>query len=531
MPARPSPVLLWTVLGGLLAYALAGSLVAFIPSELVIARLRSLGGSGDVSGEITARYIALAERARVTSAVLLAGWMLLVLARERLAGALGQGLASIRAITRAAPGRLRQASRSALSEHRPETVLFLAILLAGVALRLHYIGRDIRHDEAWTYVVYARRPVYLTPVLLTDVNHHPLNTLLIQLSVALFGDPVWALRLPAFLFGVGCIPAAYALARSLGGPGAGLIAAALVSGASPLLEFSVNARGYSAVACCSLLMLWAGQRAIRSGGVSTWPAAVLAGVVGSYANIVMILPGIAAFTWFAILAANADRRAAGPRAHTVLLAGLATVTGTLLLYVPFFTVSGWDAITSSQGIKARASVVAVLQTLPHFTGDLIRNWSRDVSPVAGWTALAAALAAPLLARHGRPQAGGLLLAIAPALIFQFAVVRDPGPARIWLPFLPVLLVLLAMSLDGIAGRWRPSAPGGLAVVLTALLAASVLRSGTLLSSTETAYFPGARRVAASLVGMSSTDLFVTPEVRGDEVVYYALRNGLILETI
>ncbi len=531
MPARASPVLLWTVLGGLLAYALAGSLVAFIPSEWVIARLGSLSGSGDVSGEITARYNALVERARLTSAILLAGWMLLVWARERLAVALGRGVAAVRAGARAAPGRLRRAGRSAWSAHRAESLLFLGILLAGVALRLHYLGRDIRHDEAWTYVVYARRPVYLTPVLLTDVNHHPLNTLLIQLCVALFGDPVWALRLPAFLFGVGCIPAAFALARSLGGPGAGLIAAALVSGASPLLEFSVNARGYSAVAFCCLVMLWAGLRAIRRGGVSTWPAVVLAGVVGAYANIVMILPGIAAFTWFAILAATEDGRATGLRARAVVLAGVAVIAGTLFLYVPFFTVSGWDAISSSQGIKSRASVVTVLQTLPHFTGDLMRNWSRDVGQVAGWTALAVALAAPLLARSGRWQARGLLLAMMPALVFQFAVVRDPGPPRIWLPFLPVLLVLLAMSLDGVAGRWRPAIAGGLAVALTAVLSTAVLRSGTLLSSNETAYFPGARRVAETLVGMGAADLFVTPGLRGDEIVYYALRNRLVLDTV
>jgi hypothetical protein len=524
-------VLVWTVLCGLLAYALAGSIVSFVPGELVTARLGSLGGSGDVSGEITSRYAALVDRARATSVLLLLGWIVLMLRRQALAAALGQGLAWMRAEARTAPARTRQAAGFAWTAHRTETAVFLAILAAGIALRLHYIGRDIRHDEAWTYMVYARRPAYLTPLLLTDVNHHPLNTLLIQLAVALFGDPAWAIRLPAFLFGVGCVPAAYALARSLGGAGPAAIAAALVAGASPLIEFSVNARGYSGVTCCSLLMLWAGLRAIRSGGMSTWPLVVVAAVLGAYANIVMLLPGIAAFTWFAILAAAADRTPLGPNSRAVLLAGLAVMAGTLFLYIPIFTVSGWDVIASSQGIKSRASIVAALQTIPRFADILMANWARDVGLPVGWAALTLAFASPLLARRGGAEARALLLAAAPALVFQFVAIRDPGPSRIWLPLLAVLLVLLALSLDGIVGRASPNASAGLAAVLAIALPAAVLRSGTLLSSTETAYFPAARAVANGLAGMSSADLFATPEFRGDDVAYYALRAGLVLEPI
>lgn len=58
------------------------------------------------------------------------------------------------------------------------------------------ITQSIVHDEALTYELYIAAP--LSRVFsYFDANHHFLNTLLMRLSVALFGASECALRLPA----------------------------------------------------------------------------------------------------------------------------------------------------------------------------------------------------------------------------------------------------------------------------------------------------------------------------------------------
>ena len=530
LSGRAHAALVWGVLALLLLYAVAGLLVSLVPRGIMIERLGAMSGSGEAAAQITERYEALAARARITSGLLLVGWGVLVWQRRRVGWLLGRFVVHLAQTVAMAPRRVLAAARTAWRRRPVESLVFLAILAAGVGLRLHYLTRDIRHDEAWTYLVYARRPVYLTPLLLTDVNHHPLNTLLIQASVALFGNPVWAIRLPAFLFGVGCIPAGYALGRALGGAGVGAIAAASIAGASAMVEYSVNARGYSAVAFFALLLLWAGQRAVRTGALQAWAVAILAAACGIYANVVMVLPGIAAFVWFMGLALTRPAPWRRRAVRHVVLAGMGVVAATLFLYVPIFTVNGWDAIANSQGIKARAGTLEALSTLPRFVAGLMEDWGRDVWAPLAWVGLALAVAAPALARRNRLAYAALLPGIAAALLFQLGLVRDSGPDRVWLSFLPILLVLAAASLDGVAGRLGRAAPGCIALVLAGGMVAGVVRSATLLTSIETGYFPEARVVADRMLGMKAGDVLATTRVRGDDIAYYALRRGLVLET-
>ena len=528
---RAQAALLWGVLALLLLYAVAGLVVSLVPRGLMIERLGSMSGSGEAATQIAERYEALAARARITSALLLAGWAVLVWQRRRLAWTMERCVGYLAGGAAAAPGRVLSATRAALRTLPVECLVFLAILVAGVGLRLHYLTRDIRHDEAWTYVVYARRPVYLTPLVLTDVNHHPLNTLLIQASVALFGNPVWAIRLPAFLFGVGCIPAGYALGRALGGPGVAAIAAALIAGASAMIEYSVNARGYTGVAFFSLLLFWAGQSAVRTGATAHWGLAVLAAACGIYANIVMVLPGIAAFVWFMGLAVTQPAPWRNQAIRHVVFAGLGVVGATLFLYVPIFTVNGWDAIANSQGIKARAGTLEALATLPRFVAGVMEDWGRDFWGPLAWLGVALAVSAPVVARCNRVAYAALWLGIGAALMFQLGLVRDSGPDRVWLSFLPLLLILAAASLDGVLRGLGRAVPGCVALVLLSGMAFGVVRSATLLTSIETGYFPGARIVAERMLGMTAGDILATTRVRGDDIVYYALRRGLVLDTI
>jgi len=528
-------MLVWSVLGILLIYAASGMLISLLPVTLLVKALGGLSGSGDASAMVADRFQSLVGRARGTSTVLLGLWMVLFWRRRWLFGVLVRITTAITNTLADAPRRALTAAQSGWANERFQVIVLLSIIGVGIGLRWHYLSRDLRHDEAWTYMVYGRRPFWLSPLVLTDVNHHPLNTLLIQLSVALFGNGPAAIRLPAFLFGVGCIPAGYALALAVWGRGTALIAAALIAGASPLIEYSVNARGYSAVTFFTLSMLWAGQRALqyRNNSVSTWPVVALAAITGSYANIVMVLPGIMAFTWFTLLAFGRGWQEIWQALWNILITSLAIVVGVLFLYLPFFTVNGWDAITSSQGIKVHESASTALTLFPTFIEGLLTNWSRDFWPVCAEIAVVLAFASILMASRNRQLCLALLSAMVAALLFQFVLVRDPGPERIWLSFLPPLLILVSAGLNGILSRLSrlPNLPGMVALGLVTLMAIAVIRSATLLTSTETGYFPAAQEIALSLMDSGRSDFLEITGVRGDDVAYFTLRDGLILQPI
>jgi 4-amino-4-deoxy-L-arabinose transferase-like glycosyltransferase len=76
-----------------------------------------------------------------------------------------------------------------------------------------------------------------------------LHTLLVWITTRA-GDALWIARLPAFLAGVAIIPATW-LAVARIDPARRLLAAALAAGATPLVEYSAQARGYTIFALCA----------------------------------------------------------------------------------------------------------------------------------------------------------------------------------------------------------------------------------------------------------------------------------------
>ena len=102
-----------------------------------------------------------------------------------------------------------------LSLTRTETALFLAALATALALRLHGLGADLNHDEAYTWQVFASRPYAEILGSYPVPNNHILHSLLVRLSTRVFGTGEIAIRLPALLAGLAAIPAVFLLGRAL----------------------------------------------------------------------------------------------------------------------------------------------------------------------------------------------------------------------------------------------------------------------------------------------------------------------------
>src|SRR3954468_23202838 len=121
-------------------------------------------------------------------------------------------------------------------QSRLETAALIAIVVAGIAVRLGSLSRPMQLDEAYTYNEYAVKPVLDGLSWYTLPNNHLLNTLLVHVSTMLLGNDRWTVRLPAFVAGVLLIPATFAMVARLCGRPEGLVAAALVASSEPWIE-------------------------------------------------------------------------------------------------------------------------------------------------------------------------------------------------------------------------------------------------------------------------------------------------------
>jgi hypothetical protein len=131
--------------------------------------------------------------------------------------------------------------------------LLLAITLLGLGLRLIALNSQLWLDEITPILDYRSASAWQVLISYISSNNHLLNTLLVKLCIAVFGEQEWAIRLPAALFGTATIPVLYWLARYVLPRRASLGVALLLAVSYHHIFFSQDARAYTGYVFFSLL--------------------------------------------------------------------------------------------------------------------------------------------------------------------------------------------------------------------------------------------------------------------------------------
>jgi 4-amino-4-deoxy-L-arabinose transferase-like glycosyltransferase len=170
--------------------------------------------------------------------------------------------------------------------------------LTGVALllRLWGINQDLWLDEIATLVGNMRLSPLETAATFNSANQHLLNSVTGSISIRIFGESTWAVRLPALLFGVATIPVFFMLARAVTNRAEAIFATLFLTISYHHVWFSQNARGYSAmifftVLSTLLLVRWLENRNTRERKNLWWFS--LCGALGmmSLLNYAFVLMG------------------------------------------------------------------------------------------------------------------------------------------------------------------------------------------------------------------------------------------------
>lgn len=337
-----------------------------------------------------------------------------------------------------------------------DSIALAALVLLAAGLRIAFVSDPAHIDESYSFLNYATRPIDAGLSEYTYPNNHLFHTLLAHVSWRLFGDGIAAMRLPALLAGISLVPATYAAARSLYDRYAGVWAAGLVAVSAPLVEYSVNARGYTLAALLFVLSIALAAQLQRSPSRAAWAAFALFCVLAIYTVPLMALGVVAVALW--LLTARRDR----DFVRSLLAAGAAIAVGVALLHLPTLGDDGW-----SFRDPLREGRLDLAQRV-------VEQWHEGMTPAGYILAVAAALS---LVVHRRIAAYPVpLLAVAAAVALVAAVALPLPPyTRVWLFLLPLYLISAAAGLACVTRRLAGSRipVAALAIGSVALVAAAL----------------------------------------------------------
>jgi mannosyltransferase len=217
------------------------------------------------------------------------------------------------------------------------SISLVTILIVATILRFYRLNSGLWFDEIVTYVKYARLPFLTIVTTFDSENQHFLYSILAHLSLLIFGDSNWALRLPAVIFGVGSIWAIFLFGREIRNDTEALLASALLAFSYHHVWFSQNARGYSGLLFWGLLSSWLFARGLRENKIKTWVFFGITVALGVYTHLTMIflIIGQLVVYLFAFIIKQREYR---PTRWVGLWVGFG-VAGllTLLLFAPVYT--------------------------------------------------------------------------------------------------------------------------------------------------------------------------------------------------
>ncbi len=170
-----------------------------------------------------------------------------------------------------------------LSSTRIQYLVFAGAVIAGCVFRLDGLGRELGHDEAYSWVKFASRSYEYIATTYFIPNNHIFHSVLMRLAVQLFGKAEWTIRLVALLAGVMAIPAVFLLCRELTGQARVGLAASWILACMPAhISYSQVARGYTLLVLLALVAWACVSRALNGHGYFWWLAFAAAGALGAY---------------------------------------------------------------------------------------------------------------------------------------------------------------------------------------------------------------------------------------------------------
>ena len=368
-------------------------------------------------------------------------------------------------------------------------------------LRLDGLTRELSHDEAYSWVMFASRSYEYLASNYFVPNNHIFHSALMRLAVQVFGRSEWAMRLPAVVAGVLAVPALFFLCRAIANSGVAHVAAWFVACIPIHVSYSQTARGYTSLVLLSILS-WACIWQAIGGKRRWWIAFTICGFLSAWTIPSGIFHTAALMAWagVTVLSRRGQRDAIRLATVTSICAGLIAIA-----YWPLRDELSKAAQT--WGLSLRDDPFALWGLLVDIVAMLLGLGSGGV--IIGLAALAGVV---LAARRSPSLAIGVtMIWVVPFLVAL--IIGVAGAPRSYLFLLPSLIVSASYFIVSAV----PRSLGKLAVagcVVALSLSVSAERMGTWKD-------PGYRATAEFLASSEAGDLAVLPYIMDMPLGFYA----------
>ncbi|MHB8133017.1 MAG: glycosyltransferase family 39 protein [Anaerolineaceae bacterium] len=227
-------------------------------------------------------------------------------------------------------------------------------------MRLFLIHQPMGHDESYTSVIFAFEPLYKGLSDYHFPNNHVFHTFLVHIAYRLFGAQEWAVRFPALISGVLLIPAGFVLAKAWYGRKTAALTALMIAVFPELINYSVNARGYSLMALLTLLLFICGTYAKNHRNSAAWFLVGFFGALGFYTLPTMAYPLIVLFVWLGLSWLISDYNIEYHKAEFLgylFFSGIFTLVLGFALYIPIFKNWGIKSVLANDYTQALSQAI------------------------------------------------------------------------------------------------------------------------------------------------------------------------------
>ena len=409
------------------------SITSFFPFELVKAKLGyfALDGTFEPFKENTL-FIS-----RIIGFILISIGLVLIIIRKKVKIYIHSVITSIIYLFKS----LDQKIRKIIKEDKINICFLLGIIIISIVVRIFFLNQPIRHDEAITFLTFAREPLIKSLSDYSTSNNHLFHTLLLHISYSIFGNELWAIRLPAFIAGILIVPATYSAARMFYDKNAAILASGIIASSSYLIEYSTNARGYTLLCLFFLLILIFAIYLNNYNNTAIWVLFSVFSAFGFYTIPIFLYPFGIIIIWLLlsiIFKDTANKKI--PLLKNLLIAIINTITLTFLLYIPAIIFRTSESGIVKDAIKSQ-SFIYFFKTLPNWLSSTWSKWNRDIPIVLSIILVIGFFVSIIFNKKLKGPKVPIILAViiwlTPLLILQRPVMYE----RIWLFLLPLYIIL------------------------------------------------------------------------------------------
>lgn len=319
-----------------------------------------------------------------------------------------------------------------ISEIKQNKLLYILIILLvtiGIIIRSLQLNRPIRYDESFTFLEYGRSYIGYTLMNYSYPNNHILHSVMVRISTMNFGNDLWAIRLPAFIGGILVLIFTFFAGRKWLSLKGATIALSLVIFSDWLIDYSVNARGYSLQTALFLIVLfltWGKQESKGRLLVIAVINAIGFWIIPSYIFCLATL-------FLIVFLKNGFQ-------FKLLLSCILSILLSILLYLPVIAYSGADSLFNNPNTQTYNS----LSYFQDFISNLTTIY-RNLIPGQGMIKLLFFIT--FIATSFIKQTKWLSIGIVSLFCLMMIILGNHTPPRVFMFLIPIAALVFAGSIS------------------------------------------------------------------------------------